>query len=108
MNNNEQLKDAITNLFSNSQSVSGEEELLRLAAEFAIELTPGQIQVLCLFRIISMQVSEFRANQIREFVKSYLEFKRYNNSKRHVRDSLDSISLAKWIKTNAFNVNMNR
>lgn len=111
---NEQRIDAesiFNNLFASSQSGSGEEELLRIAAKFSRQISAAQIKVICFLKATALEYSEKFPNEsrvIEEFVERWLELKQFNHSDAYVMRALDSISLRRFINENSFKVNIDK
>lgn len=104
------LEDAFQGLFKTSVSGTGEEELLRIASKFSIQLTAPQIKALTYLRWISKHpgMPQERKEQIQSFLQDYLEYKQYNGSDMFVMRALDSISLRKFIGENAFKIDIQK
>jgi hypothetical protein len=102
------LEDAFQNLFSTSASGTGEEELLRIASTFSMQLSATQIKVLLYLEWAAASQPDARQKQITNFVARYLELKQHNNSDAFVMRALESISLRKFIGENAFKVDISK
>jgi len=106
------LEDAFQSLFSTSQSGSGEEELLRIASDFAQQLSAKQIRILLwLERVSDLLIRggrEAEGRYILGFTERYLELKRKHQSAPFVMRALSEISLRKFIGENAVKVNVEK
>ena len=100
------LEDAFQSLFKTSASGTGEEELLRIASTFSLQLSAGQIKALLYLEWAAEQETEIKQKQIRGFISRWLELKQHNNSDQFVMHALDSISLRKFIGENAFKIDI--
>ncbi len=116
------LEDAFGKLFKSSVSGTGEEELLRIASNYSLQITAKQIK--CLL-YLEHKAKMFEAlanategpekvkylyifNYLHEFVRRWLELKEHNNSDVFVMRALDSISLRKFINENTLKVNIEK
>ena len=102
------LEDAFQNLFRTSASGTGEEELLRIASTFSMQITTRQMKALLYLEWASINLSPARRKQITQFVERWLGFKQHNNSDLFIMRALDSISLRKFVGENAFKVNIEK
>jgi hypothetical protein len=113
------LEEAFGNIFNTTKSGTGEEELLRIASQFSLQLTGAQMKLLSylLHRAERSQVlgeinsdSNFlaEAQLIRQFVVKWLEYKQNNNSDVFVMKALEHISLRHFINENSFKVNIDK
>jgi len=103
------LEDAFQGLFKTSASGTGEEELLRIASKFSMQVTMRQAKVLLYLRWKANTTTNERLKaRLNEFIAGWLEHKQYNNSDVFVMRALDSISLRKFIGENAFKVNIEK
>lgn len=105
---NENLEDITQDLFKTSSSGSGEEELLKTASGYALQLTAPQIRILLYLEQLAEILPERPAKLLKDFVFRYIELKRNNNSDMYVMRALDSISLRKFINENSFKVNIDK
>lgn len=103
----ENLEDAFQNLFKTSASGTGEEELLRIASQFSMQLSSKQIKALL---YLEMLVTEGHPRRvwIAEFVERWLTLKRNNDSDMFVMKALEHISLRKFLNENSFKVNIEK
>lgn len=104
------IDEKLKGLFSGSSSADGSEEVLKVAANFALQLPATQIQALLHLEDIAL---EFRSDEafsmrISNFVKRWIELRRYNNSAMFVQRVLDSISLKKFIQSGQFDVGIQK
>lgn len=102
------LEDSFQKLFSSSASGTGEEELLRIASTFSMQITTRQMKALLYLEWASISLAPERRKQIAQFVERWLEFKQHNNSDMFIMRALDSISLRKFVGENAFKVNIEK
>lgn len=116
------LEDAFSKLFKSSVSGTGEEELLRIASNYSLQITAKQIKCLLflehkakMFRELELATKgnehikyKFIADYLHEFVWRWLELKQHNNSDIFVMRALDSISLRKFINENTLKVNIEK
>lgn len=117
------LEDAFSKLFKSSVSGTGEEELLRIASDYALQINAHQIKLLLYLEHRASQYRqmaalpqfkakaawyEWQANYLTTFVFRWLDLKRHNNSDVFVMRGLDSISLRKFINENTLKVNIEK
>lgn len=118
------LEDAFGKLFKSSVSGTGEEELLRIASDYALQITAPQIKCLQYIehwadklRMMAKRPDldanvklyyEWQASQLSTFAFRWLDLKRHNNSDVFVMRGLDSISLRKFINENTLKVNIEK
>lgn len=102
------LEDAFQSLFKTSASGTGEEELLRIASTFSLQINPAQIKCLLYIEWVARTMEPTKRQQLQTFVDRWLELKQYNGSDMFVMRALDSISLRKFIGENAFKVNIEK
>lgn len=116
------LEDAFGQLFKSSVSGTGEEELLRIASDYALQIKASQFRLLLYlkhkasaFELASRYSTggrklqfEYAASYLRQFVMDWLEYKKHNNSDVFVMRALDSISLRKFINENTLKVNIEK
>lgn len=105
---NANLEDAFQSLFRTSASGTGEEELLRIASTFSMQITTRQMKALLYLEWASASQTPEMRKQITRFVSRWLEFKQHNNSDLFIMRALDSISLRKFVGENAFKVNIEK
>lgn len=103
------LEDAFANLFKTSASGTGEEELLRIASRYSMQLTAAQIKVLLWLEwAAETQAPPHQRKWIHNFVGRWLALKENNNSDVFVMKALEYISLRKFLNENSFKVNIEK
>jgi len=103
------LEDAFQNLFKTSASGTGEEELLRIASRYSMQLTAQQIRVLLWLEYAADNKAPLKQGVwIRQFVSRWLALKENNNSDVFVMKALEFISLRKFLNENSFKVNIEK
>lgn len=117
------LEDAFGQLFKSSVSGTGEEELLRIASDYALQIKANQFRLLLYIehKASSFELGakyaknrmmkakfEYAATYLHTFVQRWLELKKHNNSDVFVMRALDSISLRKFINENTLKVNIEK
>jgi len=111
----ENLEDAFQNLFKTSVSGSGEEELLRIASRYSLQLSVKQMKAIL---YLEWWIDEYgkskrpqdvaKGKRLKIFVDRYLELKQYNGSDVFVMKALEYISLRKFINEDAMKVNIEK
>lgn len=115
------LEDAFSNIFKQSVSGTGEEELLRIASDYALQISAAQIKCLIYLKYRAEQFLalakrqpkyaafyQWQAGYLSAFVDKWLDLKKHNNSDIFVMRALDSISLRKFINENTLKVNIEK
>jgi hypothetical protein len=102
------LEDAFQSLFKTSASGTGEEELLRIAATYSLQISARQIKALLWLHWTQPHFNERQGRSVAIFIDKWLEYKQHNNSDVFVMRALESISLRKFIGENAFKVNIEK
>lgn len=101
-------EDLFAGLFKTSASGTGEEELLRIGAGFARQITGSQIKKLCMLQAIMTFCQPETKIALENFIDKYLDYKQYNQSKEYVMRMFDSIALRKYINQDAMKINVMR
>lgn len=103
------LEDAFQGLFKTSASGTGEEELLRIASQHAMQLSAPQIKALLYLKKLAYDAPEGKyKNWLHDFYDQYIELKRNNNSDIFVMKALEHIALRKFINENSIKVNIEK
>lgn len=129
------FEDAMSNLFKSSVSGSGEEELLRIASQYSLQISAKQIHRLiymywralrydymaeqCLLKAqtdlenviqLSDEAEEYRqqARELKYICAKWLELKQNNNSAMFVMKALDFISLRRFLNESSFKVDIQK
>jgi len=104
----ENLEDAFQGLFKSSATGTGEEELLRIASDYALQINANQIKTLLFLESLSNQISNKQGIILKNFVERWLEIKRHNNSDAFVMKALEFISLRRFLSESSFKVNIEK
>lgn len=112
-NNNQNLGAAFQQLFGAKLSGTGEEELLRLASTFSVQLSARQVKTLVYLYCYVANAFELDekpkvAQFFRDFVLKYIEYKQFNNSDIFVMRALDSIALRKFMNENTMKIQVQK
>jgi len=101
-------EDIFNDAFGASASGSGEEELLKIGSSFSRQLSGRQMKTLIFLALLVMdeRVPEQCRRQANYLKDWYMEYKQYNQSKEYVMRMFDSVSLRKFITSDAFKVNV--
>jgi hypothetical protein len=105
------IEDAFQDLFKTSASGSGEEELLRVASKYSLQIRAKQIRCLLFLedRAATLQSKDASAAQrLRRFVSRWLELKEFNQSDVFVMKALEYVSLRKFLNENSFKVDIQK
>lgn len=105
-------EETLSALLKTSVSGTGEEELLRIASTYSLQITAQQIKALLFLEFLShlwhFNGRTDEANWLIAFNRRWLELKENNNSDYFVMKALEHISLRKLINENTFKVNINK
>ena len=88
------LSQALQNLF---QPTSGEEDMLRVATKYSLQLTAEQVKLLLYIKYVAKIVKPDTGEKLDAFVADYLEYKQYNNSALFVMRLFEFLSLKKYL-----------
>lgn len=108
MNDKKSLEQAVQNIFKTSVSGSGEEEMLRIASTYSLQISAQQLKLLIYLQVRSQDLKPSEKEKMLIFLKKYLELKTYNSSAAFVMRALESISLRKFINENTMKVNVQK
>jgi len=82
---------------------SGDEELLKVASKYSLQLSGDQMRALSLLELIKPECNSTDQKRITAFVENYLKMKEYNGSDMFVMAALREISLKKFISSIGIN-----
>jgi len=95
-------------LFQTFSPTAGEEEILRIASQYALQLTAPQIKILMFLKIYSLFTDEEEKKAIETFLEDYLKYKRFHLSDKFIMKCLETISLKKFLGENWLKVNIEK
>jgi len=101
-------EDLFNGLFGATASGTGEEELLRVAARYSLQIGTRQLRTLLQLRLLADQCEETTKQAIINFIEKWLDYKQYHNSMPYIMRALDSIALRKFVNENTFKVAVNK
>lgn len=102
-------EDLFNGLFGASASGTGEEELLRIAAKYSLQISGRQVRCLLRLRMYQTKAGDQPASDIlKSFIEKWLEWQQYHGSMAYVMRALDSIALRKFVNENTFKVAVNK
>lgn len=109
MSNEQNLEQAFKNLFKTSSSANGEEELLRITANYTRQISGRQMLCLLALRYYAgiLPHPDDRA-ALTQFIDQWLEYKQYHNSAPFLMRALDAISLRKLTNENTMKINVDK
>jgi len=109
------LEETFSDVFKTSTSGTGEEELLRIASQYSLQITAKQIRLLLYlewtadeYENSESETKKIMAIKLRNFVKRWLELKQNNNSDMFVMKALEFISLRRFLNENSFKVDIKK
>lgn len=100
------LEESFSKLFTTSVSGSGEEELLRIASQYSLQISASQIKALLFLEYLATLNPALA--WVQGFVERWLKLKQNNNSDLFVMKALEYISLRKFLGENSFKVNIEK
>ena len=106
------FEEALGGLLKSSVSGTGEEELLRIASRYSLQITARQIKTLLWLYYFAQDCEQkgySRAGQFLQFFcQRWLELKENNNSDLFVMKALEFISLRRFLGEGSFKVNIDK
>jgi len=108
------IEDVMGNFLSGESGVGGDEELLKVASQYALVLKGKQIKVLLWLKVkielykLGNEMEKKRAVVLETYVKQYIEWKSYHNAQNFIMRALDNISLRRFINENSLKVNIDK
>lgn len=94
--------------FSHSAG-SGDEEMLRIAQDYALQIRPDQIYCLMNLKMFALDYGSYNKTMkttIELFIKDYLEMKHYHESGFFIRQIIADLSLKRIIPADATKINV--
>jgi len=105
----ENLEQAFNDLFKGGTTSTGEEELLRVASKYSMQMTAQQIKALLYLQHWADQTKiETDKKIINNFIAKWLELKEYNNSAGFIMRVIDFISLRRFLTEQSFKVDIQK
>lgn len=112
MDKTQNLEEAFNQLFKGGSTSTGEEELLRLASKYSMQLSARQIKALLFLQFKAQQFEYFdlvnESKIIQNFIVKWLEWKEFNNSAGFIMRVIGDISMRRFITESAFKVNVQK
>jgi len=109
------VNDILSGFMPSMGSADGSEELLKVVAEYALQLPTLQIQAILKLNDYKNRFEKMgavtlakRIDKIISAEAGWLKYKKFNNTGRYVLGALDSYSMGKWIKAGLLNVNVQK
>jgi len=104
------IEEVFNELFKGGTTSTGEEEILKTASKYSMQLSAGQIKLLlyindCAYRI---GIETKDGERLMKFIKMWLEWKQYNNSASFIDRIMSHLSLKRFIGENAFRVDIKK
>lgn len=93
-----------SSIFGQGFSASGEEELLKVASQYALQIDAKQIRCLLYLEDLAQRRGGDDKKRLEAFIARWLEFKAHNNSDVFVMAALQHISLRKFLNEQSFKV----
>lgn len=98
----------IMGAFSQS-SGGGDEEILKIASEYALQVGPRQIQTIMRLKMFALTYAKINENLtfvIESFIQEYLKVKHFHESGMFIRGVIGDLSLKKIIPPDAIRMNV--
>lgn len=110
VNTNLASKGNVSDIFSAfSHSTGGDDEMLRIASQYALQITPEQIDTLTRLRCFALDYEQYNPQmkiKIELFIKEYLEIKHYHESGGFIGRIIEALSVKRLIPTDAVKFNV--
>lgn len=93
----------------NQSSNGGEEEILRIASNYALQIGSQQIRTLLMLKMVAIEYASKNhafATQTELFVKEYLDMKHHHESGAFIMRVIDSLAVKRLITENTAKVNV--
>lgn len=105
----QKLEEAFNDLFKSGATGTGEEELLRVASKYSMQLTTAQMKCLLYLKwIANTNEDPLVYSALDNFVQKWLELKEYNNSASFIMRVIDFISLRRFLTEQSFKVDIKK
>jgi hypothetical protein len=109
MDNKTNLEEAFNDLFKGGTTSTGEEELLRVASKYSMQLTTAQMKCLLYLKWWgNLSGDPVQKMALDEFCQRWLELKEYNNSASFIMRVIDFISLRRFLTEQSFKVDIQK
>lgn len=105
------LEKSIKGMFGKGASAGGEEELLKVVAEYAIQISAQQMRVLMWLRDFGLRQKEknpMLAIRIDTFIAEWREYKKNHQTVESILKANEAINLGKWIKAGLIDINVQK
>lgn len=106
------LEEVFSDLFKGGTTGTGEEELLRLASKYSMQLYAVQIKCLLFLDYMKAQCLYFNFKLeytiLDNFIKKWLEWKEYNNSANFILRIIGDISMRRFLTEQSFKVDIKK
>ena len=103
------IEQAVNDLFKGGTTGTGEEELLRLASKYSMQLSAQQIKCLLYIKYwANMTGDPVQKMTLDEFVQLWLAWKEYNNSAGFIMRIIGDISMRRFITEQSFKVDIKK
>lgn len=96
-------KSASDLLLEKLGSGGGEEELLKVASKYSLQLSGLQMRGIMLLKLIKSYCNDTDKARIDEFCEEYIKMKEFNGSDLFIMSALREISLKKFISSIGIN-----
>lgn len=102
------LEQVFSDLFKGGTTGTGEEELLRVAAKYSMQLSAAQIKCLLYIQFQADRFGGEVAKILHNFIKKWLEWKEYNNSAGFISHVIGDISMRRFLTEQSFKVDIKK
>lgn len=109
MDQKQNLEQAISNIFQSSVSASPQEELLRQASKYSMQINIDQIKGILFLKWLANTLGDpvFKMT-IDDFVKEWLEMKQYDNTSAFILQLYRYNSLERYLNENSLKLNVQK
>jgi len=99
------LEEAFSDLFKGGTTSTGEEELVRVASKYSMQLSTRQMKALLYIHAWATKTKNAAEKlTLDNFIQKWLELKEYNNSAGFIMRVIDFISLRRFLTEQSFKV----
>lgn len=98
----------LMNIFSSSTE-SADGEMLKIASQYALQMTPDQLNTVMRLKMFVLDYGEYNPNiapAVEMFIKEYLDLKHYHESGMFIRGVIGDLSLKRIIPQDATKINV--
>lgn len=109
MSESQNLEQVFSDLFKGGATATGEEELLRLASKYSMQLSTAKIKALLYIYWYSDTCGVPKLKiALDRFIENWLRLMEYNNSAGYIMKIMEFISLRRFLNEQSFKVDIKK